>query len=395
MRQARTVLSTYSGDTFGVCSALYELGGMIVMHDASGCNSTYTTHDEPRWYHSDSMVFISGLTEMDAILGNDDQIEKDMISAINDYHPTFSAIAGTPIPMMNGFDYEAVAIRIEQETGIPCLGFNTNGMRSYLCGASEALAALAERFTKNTSDKRSNSVNVLGATPLDFSLSGTVPSIREWLANNGWEVISCWAMDSGLEDLERAGEAQVNLVISSTGLKAAQVLQRKFGTPYVIGTPCDIGTLNDVRGDGQDNRFCKRILECLTKAQLEAVNCISFENTRPDEQTRFFIIGESVISRSLAASVNDKYGVTPKVINPLEILPETRDILSRQDINAMEEEEIQKLTEQAELVIADPLYEPILPKTCRFISLPHEAFSGRMYRKNIPNLMSINININT
>ena len=43
------ILSTYSADTFGVCSALFELGGMIVMHDPSGCNSTYTTHDEPRW----------------------------------------------------------------------------------------------------------------------------------------------------------------------------------------------------------------------------------------------------------------------------------------------------------------------------------------------------------
>ena len=31
MKHVSRILSTYSADTFGVCSALYELGGMIVI----------------------------------------------------------------------------------------------------------------------------------------------------------------------------------------------------------------------------------------------------------------------------------------------------------------------------------------------------------------------------
>ena len=69
MKQIASRISIYSADAFGVCSALYELGGLCVMHDASGCNSTYNTHDEPRWYDFDSMVYISGLSEMEAIMG--------------------------------------------------------------------------------------------------------------------------------------------------------------------------------------------------------------------------------------------------------------------------------------------------------------------------------------
>ena len=68
MKQTARILSTYSADTFGVCSALYELGGMVVIHDPSGCNSTYTTHDEPRWFSKPSQIFVSALTEQDAIL---------------------------------------------------------------------------------------------------------------------------------------------------------------------------------------------------------------------------------------------------------------------------------------------------------------------------------------
>lgn len=42
-----------------------SLAGMTVMHDPSGCNSTYNTHDEIRWYDQDSLIYISGLTEIE------------------------------------------------------------------------------------------------------------------------------------------------------------------------------------------------------------------------------------------------------------------------------------------------------------------------------------------
>ena len=94
MRIVKRVLSTYSADNFGFCSALYELGGLVGMHDASGCNSTYNTHDEPRWYDTDSLVFISGLTEKDAIFGNDDRLIDDLVKAAEELHPRFIALSG-------------------------------------------------------------------------------------------------------------------------------------------------------------------------------------------------------------------------------------------------------------------------------------------------------------
>ena len=73
MRQAYRILPVYTGDISGAASALFELGGMTVIHDPSGCNSTYNTHDELRWYDRDSLIFITGLRDVDAIMGNDDK----------------------------------------------------------------------------------------------------------------------------------------------------------------------------------------------------------------------------------------------------------------------------------------------------------------------------------
>ncbi|MBQ7981537.1 MAG: oxidoreductase, partial [Oscillospiraceae bacterium] len=134
MKQTARIISTYTADVSGVPSALFELGGMVIMHDASGCNSTYNTHDEPRWYDFDSMVYISGLTEMEAIMGDDEKLIGDIVSAASELHPEFIAIAGSPIPMMIGTDFKAVASVIEKRTGIKTFGIDTNGMHTYISG---------------------------------------------------------------------------------------------------------------------------------------------------------------------------------------------------------------------------------------------------------------------
>ncbi len=38
-----------------------------------------THHDEPRWYDFDSMVYISGISEMEAIMGDDQKFIDDII----------------------------------------------------------------------------------------------------------------------------------------------------------------------------------------------------------------------------------------------------------------------------------------------------------------------------
>ena len=203
--QTASIISTYAADVSGVCSALFEMGGMTVMHDASGCNSTYNTHDEPRWYDTDSLVFISALTETEAIMGDDGKLTDDITDAARKLAPKFIAIAGTPIPMMTGTDFAAVARVVEAQTGIPSFGFDTNGMHSYLSGASAAFAAIAERMADADAEKTKNpSVNILGTTPLDFSVNSYLGEVDEWLAAQGFEIIGKWGVGAKLCDIKRA-----------------------------------------------------------------------------------------------------------------------------------------------------------------------------------------------
>lgn len=370
MKQTARIISTYSADVFGVCSALFELGGMVIMHDASGCNSTYTTHDEPRWYDMESMVYISGLSEMEAIMGDDEKLIGDIVAAANDLHPRFIAVAGTPIPTMTGFDFTAVAELIEQRTGIPTFGFSTTGMNSYVTGADMALTAIAHRFTDKTVTKTETpSANILGLTPLDFTVNGSDSAIAAFLEKSGYQVLSRWAMGSSLEELAKAGAAHVNLVVSSTGLGTAKVLQEMFGIPYVVGIPI---------GETYSNLVRSALMTAAATGENQFPRCSL-------EGGDILLIGEAVTSLSLASALELHTGNAVKVICPTEC---DRSLLRFKDLPLQAEEDIEAALASAKLVIADPLFRPICPESVRFAALPQEAFSGRIYRQEIPNLIS-------
>lgn len=373
MKQTASFISTYASDTSGVCSALYELGGMTVMHDPSGCNSTYNTHDEPRWYDFDSMVYISGLSEIEAIMGDDDKLIRDIVYSAKELSPKFITIAGTPIPMMIGTDFEAIASVIEKETGIVTMGLDTNGMHSYEIGASRALESLAKRFVKkDIGDKIKNSVNILGANPLDFSVNGSVESIKKLLQENRFNVIGTWAMGSDLEELTKASLAQVNLVISYSGLATAKYLYKEFDIPYVIGTP--IG-----------EKLASKIINDLKESIDTGKNKISYDNREIHENPEVIVIGESIMSESLAYGISKEYEKSVRVISSLET---EQELLLKGDYLKMDEDEITPYLDKSKIVIADPLYKMICQNGCDFRALPHEGFSGRIYRDDIPNLIN-------
>lgn len=412
MRQTARIISTYSADVFGVCSALFELGGMTVMHDASGCNSTYTTHDEPRWYDMDSMVYLSGLSEMEAVMGDDEKLIRDIADAAVQLKPKFIAIAGTPIPTMTGFDFAAVAHLIEQETGIPSFGFPTTGMNTYIHGASMALEGIARRFVREAEkggpvreaeaggsareagsalSGRKIRVNILGLTPLDFSVNGQDGSIAAFLEESGFTVQSRWAMGCSLEELSRAGEADVNLVVSAAGLGAARALHERFGIPQVVGLPIGAqqraALARDIELSAQDkeSRVCHpEGTDRPAGGQPAETGSLAGDPSDGDSAGSIAVIGEGITSLALAQALSCAGALKTRVLCATEC---GDGILRKPDRMTPDEDDIIPELAGAKVVIADPLYKPVCPEGAGFVPLPSEAFSGRIYRSGIPDLM--------
>jgi len=371
------IISCYTADTSGVCSALYELGGMVVVHDASGCNSTYATHDEPRWYQMDSMIYVSGLTEIDAVMGNDERFIDDVCQTAQKLKPKFVVICGSPMPAMTGTDFDALARVIQSRCKIPTHPMHTNGMKSYISGASEAFEMLALNYCACTGKKK-NSVNIIGATPLDLSRQEIVDSIWTWLGKCGFEKGCCMAMGSSLDDLKTAGDASVNLVVSSSGLRAAKALMERFGTPYVVGIPLG-------------EQYAKTLGEDLHRAAAEGkqiLSCAVRDGSCAD--CGVVVVGESVYAGSLARNITMTTGKPVRVIHTLDTFPE---LALQWDKKLADEDKLEQEFSRCSCVVADPLFKPIVPANAKFVPIPHEAFSGRCFRKDIPDLVDKNLGL--
>ena len=386
MRQAYRILPVYTGDISGAASALFELGGMTVIHDPSGCNSTYNTHDELRWYDRDSLIFITGLRDVDAIMGNDDKLIHDVLQAAKEFRPAFISLTNSPVPWMNGTDFEGIASVIEGQTGIPVFYVPSNGMHDYVRGAGLAFERLADRLVTDPGVKQEKPVmcrgriNVLGVTPLDFTLQTYVDDLSARLTNAGWEINSLWAMGESLDRIKNAANADLNLVVSSSGMKAAALLNRQFGIPWTAGCPVD--------------GFEEKLFEAMDRSMADRVNRVAYLPAEMDPESRenlraagerLTLIGEPVIMGSLGVAIREKYGIETRIVCPTE---DCQRLTGPGDVITRGEEEVLQALRDDKLVLADPMYEYVCPADCRLIRLSHLAFSGRTYRKEFRNLLT-------
>lgn len=348
-RRAKRIISTYACDTSGGPSALYELGGLSVIHDASGCNSTYTTHDEPRWYDMPSSVAITGLTEIDAVMGNDRKIIDDIESTARARNPRFVSITSTPVPYVMGTDLDAVASIVEKETGIPSWYCPSNGMHPYSVTVQSAIENYARRFISRSTESKDFSLNLVGVTPLDFISQKRVDSIKAFFESEGIRVNSTLAMGDSIETIAMASEAHLDLACSFAGIGICRFLEKHYGIPFMTGLPY--------------GKVQSQVLADAIRKKNDPVS------PRPNGSRTVAIIGDCVQNHSILNNLQD--------FRHISITPCGGE--SDEDIVTDGEEEIASLIKAADWVIADPLYKPIVPEGCGFVSYPHFAFSGRMF----------------
>lgn len=385
--------STYTADVSGVCSAMYELGGMTILHDPSGCNSTYTTHDEPRWYDSKSLMFVSGLDEMTAVMGDDSVLIRDAVRAAADLKPRFITLCGASIPHIISFDFKGVARLIERETGIPVLPVATDGLRSYISGAGLAFREWIRRFgdpedagREDAGQKdaglaerlRQYGVNLLGVTPIDFSRQEIVDAMKQAFTDAGIPVNTCFAMGDSFEALTGVYRGAVNVVVSSAGRIPARFMKGAAGIPFVEGLPLGreitdrlLAAVRETAADGKDRRIFEDT-EAREPGAKRPVTEIGAGvpgtggGARVPHSTGILVIGEEIFSRTLAAALGAE-----------ALWPSTDE--------GLDEDILMEKVNAARLVIGDPLFRTVLrnPET-KFSEFPHEGYSGRIFRDRIP-----------
>ena len=380
-------LPPFSPDYSGVCSTLFPWDTLTVIHDASGCTGNYTGYDEPRWFHSRAPIYCSGLREIDAILGDDEKLIQKVLYALEDVKPEMIALVGSPVPMVIGTDMEGIAAEIEDRTGIMAFGFDTTGIGYYPEGIAMVYKKVIQRvleesdievetgklsdceiLNKNNNVENgcevTNSVNILGATPIDFGKSNTLEELEQLLVDNGITInVSLWKKTTK-QDITRLKQGACNIVVSHAGVELAKYMEKRYGIPYVTGLP-------------YGEKYTEIWLEELKNTLITGISEKVQKDFISETNKSILVIGEQFQSDSIRKAIEAEYGINCDVAG---ICGWSKEFAREQDRFLESEEEIEVLLndEKYDLIIGDPLYKTLLHSEKKYLEYPHYAVSSKL-----------------
>jgi nitrogenase molybdenum-iron protein alpha/beta subunit len=376
MAQILFSLPPLSPDYSGVASVFHDLRALTVLHDAAGCTGTYTGYDEPRWFGSASPVFCSGLREIDAVLGRDDELLEKIENSLKETGAPCVAVIGSPVPMVIGFDFRGFAALAEGKLGVPVFGFPATGLDYYDRGQKDAYLALAERLPKKEPPRpeKNRRVNILGASALDGFDTPCLDMLETMLNDAGLEMAVVWGARSSMEELILSGNAGANWVVTAAALPLAEFLRERFGTPFAAGLPI---------GGKEQDRIVAALEACAGGREPEhmfpPVGHKTEEGSRPEAE--IMIAGEALFCSSMRAYLEEERAAGPVKI--ATFFGEGKALLHPGDQLFLSEDEARRALSSPGLkwVIADPLLKDLIGggNSPRFTPVPHRAVSGRLY----------------
>lgn len=244
-----------------------------------------------------------------------------------------------------------------------------NGFDPGPVGATEAFLRLGETMLQ-PAEKQPDHVNILGYDPMVFLSEQKIAHGIEHLERRS---LTCSILGTGGEEaVKRASGAALNWVVSAEGLPLARYMELCFGTPYISGIP--IGKYAMLHWRKKVNELTGRDDEQIELPEPAAL-C--------REQPEIVLIGEPMLTRSLAASLEMDLGFKGAkryVYDPHGSLRK----LYEKDFPELsyfaDEDALRRIVQTADAWIADPLYkECVRDSNALFVPIPEPLISGSRF----------------
>ena len=351
-------LPAFATDYSSAASLLSDFGGLVIIYSPGGCMGNFTGFDELRWFKNPKHVLLMEMHEMDLIFGELDSGLSSILDEVERINPCFVAILKTPVSAMVGIDTDSIARKIELKSGIPSFSLNTDGYGTYHAGIQEAMKVLMDRFAPKKESKLKNTLNILGYSPLEHS-EDDMCYIREVIENSGFS-INASVPGTNIDNLRKIADAEINLVISSSCMPLAKRLERDYSIPYLKCSPMGKNATLDLTSLSNDLRD-KHPASC---------EC--------DSDHRILIIGEQFRSNTIREILQSTHHVDSDVgaffsFDTDSAKPGDRYLKGEKDFkNMMTDGNYSHL-------IADPLFEPLVPPSIIHIHDPICAISSRLF----------------
>lgn len=377
-------IGSFAGDYSGAAGVLHELDGMLIFCDAGACMGGFLFGEEPKGGNEERRIFSASLREKQVVMGIDRKLKKDALRTYEETGGKFIGLIGTPVAAVIGADLNGIGKEIAadiyknrlSEKILPSFGIETNGWENYDIGQEKAYKALIDTFV-DVSAPVIGDVNVIGATSIDMWDYHQIDDCLKLLKKAGAERPIVWGANGRLEEIAGAAGAKLNIAVSVSAIKVVKELQKRYGTPYIIGYPI---------GKVQTSKWLNMI--------KNALNGISGENDfykcheHKKKGKRALVIGEQMTACSVRQMLREEFQYVQ--VDIASFFKMDKLLMEKDDFKISEESvvsDVLQIRDTYELIIADPFCFQLLPyEPEKVISFPHIAVSSLLYLKQSKNV---------
>ena len=235
----------------GVWRALsFVRGALVIFHSPRPCAHIAHGMDVSSFHRltaagtsvrlSPVPLLTSGLSENEAVFGDEERLRECIRFAAQKYHPKAVFIANSCVSGVIGDDTQAIAAEMEEELGLPVTAVSAHGFLDgeYYAGYLDAARALVDRFMQ-PAERKEGTVVLLGDCG---GMHGEyVKELRRLLSLLGLRVTGQFPSYLALDELQAVPEAELVILLGRRmdDEKQAQLaalaahIRERLGTPYL------------------------------------------------------------------------------------------------------------------------------------------------------------------
>ena len=373
MKNLYKYLPPFLADTFGFQEIIDVTDGMGILDDCAPYKGKVSRTDIHEPYRGSRMV-CSQIRMEDVIGGTKAKLMEAFRNSHRDFDPAFILISNAPVSSMIGTDLEDVTDTITAESGIPAASIDLTGHKYYDHGLSKTMLTLAKLLVEPTEEKIPHSINLMGGNAIDWS-SQTLREIRSWITKRGFHIVSQWGGPERAANLKQAAKAELNLVLTVSGLATAKWMEREFGIPYIAAAPF-----------GTD--WCARLRCAMCYPDQKDVLELPEDSSTP----HILIVGEQLTANAIRNTLQHAYKMGGTHVTTFFTFEKA---LSRPGDKRLKcEEDLKTLLHSGtyDLVIGDRELSVLAPESVRWVDLPHGAVRFDYQGEGFPSLIYSNLN---
>ena len=230
-------------------------------------------------------------------------------------------------------------------------------------------------------------------SPIDFGFDASYKEMHAWANRFGIHICSNWGMNLNEKTLKESLHADVNIVVSESGLEIARLFEHECDIPYIVGFPClpkvenRVADLIKNAGQKQDFNLSYDFLN-----NFENTSCPSLvlDEKSVLNRKKALIVGDWVMASSMRATIEN---VSKEYeIEIASFFGDKPDFCRTCDKYLESESMLSQILQVGtyDIVIADPLvFQVPFSEQSIQVSFPHPAISSDLFRNGWSSCLNI------